>query len=261
MNALPFHSMIAALLSLSAFVVAYRSFQKKSIRYRAWAWIAACFLALPSVSFSLYYLHLTREAAWYYEYRSWYGVEYLLIACGVAGGITASLLPRVCLVLPLLATVVFSLVPMCKTFLAPIPEKAFSDQWQQGVCLQSTPSTCGAASITTILAEFGVKTKERDVARAAHSYAGGTEAWYLARVVRSHGLRAHFDFRNAFPGDQALPALVGVRLGAIGHFIPMLARDSDRYLIGDPLHGKEWLTREALEQRYNFTGFCLEVSR
>ena len=55
--------------------------------------------------------------------------------------------------------------------------------------------------------------------------------------------------------------MVGVRLGNIGHFIPVLGREGERFVIGDPLKGKEVLTLEELEKRYEFTGFHMRVKR
>ena len=52
---------------------------------------------------------------------------------------------------------------------------------------------------------------------------------------------------------------MGVRLGSIGHFIPILGQQGERYIVGDPLRGRELLSREELEQRYDFTGFHMRI--
>jgi Peptidase C39 family len=100
-----------------------------------------------------------------------------------------------------------------------------------------------------------------EIAKEAHSYVGGTEAWYLARAIRSRGFEVDFDFRSGFSPEQGLPAVVGVSFGVTGHFIAVLGREGDRYIIGDPLSGREVLTLEELEKRYNFTGFHMRVKQ
>ena len=81
----------------------------------------------------------------------------------------------------------------------------------------------------------------------AHSYAGGTEAWYLARAVRARGFKVRFQFAEGFDPGMAFPAVVGVRWGEIGHFIPIMSMQGDKYVIGDPTVGEgdfvlRWLT-------------------
>ena len=102
---------------------------------------------------------------------------------------------------------------------------------------------------------------ESELAAEAHSYAGGTEAWYLARAARSRGFDVNFEFSPGFSPEDGLPAVVGVRLGYIGHFIAILGQEGDKFVIGDPLNGRELLSREELEQRYDFTAFHMQIKR
>jgi len=56
------------------------------------------------------------------------------------------------------------------------------------------------------------------------------------------------------------PAIVGVRLGGpkgAGHFIAILGKDQDKYIVGDPLTGREDLDASQLQDRYFFTGFSM----
>jgi ABC-type bacteriocin/lantibiotic exporter with double-glycine peptidase domain len=184
-----------------------------------------------------------------------------MVFLGFAGGMVATLLHRLLLGIPLFGVIVFSIVPFMKPFIGPIASGSFDDEWQDEVCLQSTPSTCGAASTATILKLLGNDVTEAELAAEAHSYAGGTEAWYLARAARARGFDVRFDFRNGFSPQDGLPAVVGVRMGAIGHFIAILGQEGDKYVTGDPLRGRELLTREELEQWYEFTGFHMCIKR
>lgn len=139
-------------------------------------------------------------------------------------------------------------------------DDSLKESWQEGVCLQSTASTCGPSSAATILRHLGKQATEAELAAAAHSHGRGTEAWYLARALRARGVQARFEFAPGFAPEGGLPALVGVRLGEAGHFIAVLGRQGDGYVIGDPLVGREVLSPEQLEKRYVFTGLHLRVT-
>lgn len=247
----------SAILSFAVFVVVYWGAMKLPMGWRIFLTILSLVAAVPGASFAAYYLHVIPEREWYYEFRSAVGVEFMLIFVGAAGGMVASLLPRVLKVIPLLGVAVCMMLPLIKPFIGPLGQ--LKDEWNGGVCLQSTPSTCGAASTATVLSDLGGTTGEAELARAAHSYDGGTEAWYLARAARVRGYQVRFDFAEGFAPDGRLPAVVGVRLAGAGHFIAVLARDGEKFVVGDPLRGREVLTLEEMRRRYVFTGFHMRV--
>lgn len=250
---------ISAILAIAAFLVAYRVSRGIPVRKRVVIALVAMVAALPGATFAIYYLHVLPETAWYYGFRSIAGTELCMLFVGVAGGLVATFLPRLLLVLPLFAVVAFSAAPILKPFMGPIPAGSMRNEWDGGICLQSTPSTCGAASTATILKHYGVDVTEADLAAEAHSYAGGTEAWYLARAARSRGFDVAFVFSEGFAPEVGLPAVVGVRLGSVGHFIPILGREGDRFIVGDPLRGRELLSRGEMDRRYEFTGFHMRI--
>lgn len=252
---------LAAILALVASFVVHRAAQGLPVGKRVAVALVAIILAIPGASFATYYLHILPEPGWYYQFRSIIGTEFLIVFIGVAGGLVATLLPRVLRIFPLLGVAAFSIAPVIKPFIGPIPVDALRDEWAGDVCLQSTGSTCGAASTATILKQLGVDVTESDLVAEAHSYVGGTEAWYLARSARARGCEVDFSCTPGFTAEQELPAVVGVRLGVIGHFIPILGREGDRLIVGDPLRGRELLSREALEARYDFTGFHMRIRR
>jgi ABC-type bacteriocin/lantibiotic exporter with double-glycine peptidase domain len=148
-----------------------------------------------------------------------------------------------------------------KPFIGPIPSGELSDEWSDGVCMQSTLSTCGAASLATVLTFLGEVANEAELAKEAHSYRGGTEAWYLARAARARGFGVRFEIASGFAGEGDFPAVVGVRLGVVGHFIPILRREGAQFLVGDPIRGRELLSKEELQERYDFTGFSMRIRR
>jgi hypothetical protein len=155
----------AAFLALVAFWVTYHLARKAPLGARVSLTLLGIVAAIPGMSFTVYYAHLFPELSWYYQFRS----------IGVAGGLVASLLPRRLFELSLLGVVALSTVPIIKPFIGPIPADLLQDEWDGEVCLQSTPSTCGAASTATILKQLGINVTESELAEEAHSYSGGTE--------------------------------------------------------------------------------------
>ena len=113
--------------------------------------------------------------------------------------------------------------------------------------------------MVNILRRLGLAATEPEIARAAFTYSGGTEAWYLARHARRRGLSASFDFRETFSPEAGLPALVGVRLGRAGHFIAVLEVKNGVITYVDPLRGQDQCPLDAFLKRYDFTGFHLVI--
>jgi hypothetical protein len=105
---------ISAVLAVVGFLYAYRFAFKKPFKTRVWMVIISSIAAIPGASFAVYYAHLFPEMAWYYEFRSIPGSELMMVFVGVAGGLFATLLPRILLILPLFGVVVVSVVPTLK---------------------------------------------------------------------------------------------------------------------------------------------------
>lgn len=243
------------------FGIGYQHAAKWKMGRRISAALILLVLSLPALGFSLYYLHILPERAWFYELRSWRGSEFLVIFLGGFMAVFASLFPRPLLSLWFLLLGCIVCLPFAKPFLAPLPTADIHDQWSGNACLQSTYSTCGPACVATILKHFGVSVTERDAALASYSYMGGTEAWYLARFIRAEGFAARFEFREGFDAGISFPAVAGVRVGTGGHFIAVIARTGDDFIIVDPLYGEKRCPVSELKQRYDFTGFYLVVTQ
>jgi hypothetical protein len=256
-----FMGIASVVLSVVGFAIADKLLRPRSFPIRIGSFCVLSFLAAPSILFGVYYLHVLPEYAWFYSLRSWSGSELLAVFPGCAGGAAAASVPRKLQSLPLFAVLAVTLVPYLKPLLVPLSADEFKDQWHGDVCLQSTDSTCGPASVATILRHFGVHTTEQTIARSAFSYEGGTEAWYLARYVRCCGLSAHFFFGPTFSPEAGQPALVGGRIGHAGHFIAVLEVHDDQVTVADPLSGEMRLTLTEFKHLYEFTGFHMVVQR
>ena len=252
---------IAVVTSVAVFGFTYRQLCQKNLRTRLVIFGTLALMSIPALLAALYYLHVLPEMAWFYSMRSWSGSEFLVIFPGAAGGALAALLPRWALLLPLLGSIGLGIVPYLKPVMNPLDLGNFPEKWEGDACLQSTSSTCGPACTASILKSLGLRASEHEIALAAFTSGSGTEAWYLARYVRSRGLGARFDFEPTFSTSVGFPAMIGVRVGSFGHFIAVLEVSGDQVTCVDPLSGKARLPLSEFLRRYEFTGFHMVVFR
>ena len=250
----------ACIASLIAFLVANRLLHSQRNTRKIGAAFLLGILAIPAALYSVYYLHILPEKEWFYTLRSYPASDFLVIFQGAAAGAFATLLPRKLLILPLFCTLALALAPSIKPLLNQLPPEALEEKWEDGVCLQSTSSTCGPASIATILKHLGTNASEREIASYAHTSGSGTEAWYLARYVRKRGLEPTFVFGENFIPDGKFPAVVGVKVSGYGHFIAVLEVSDKLVTFADPLSGRHTLPLEQFLVRFEFTGFHLFVA-
>lgn len=221
-------------------------------------------LGLPGFLITLYYLHWFDNARWFYAFRSIPYTELMAAGAGLfAGALSEVLKGAVLLSRPVMVVLLCIGIagPYMKPVLQPVPADQFEDRWQDDVCLQSTVSTCGAASAATIFRFFGIDAGEREIAVACYTYYGGTENWYLARAFRERGLAVHYRIEPEFPSDLQLPAIAGVRVRGCGHFIAITEKSGGAYRTGDPLIGPRWIASERIAKEIEFTGFFMEVTR
>jgi hypothetical protein len=229
--------------------------------YRHWPRVTltvGVLLAVPCAQAVLYYSHLFDNAIWYYEFRTVSWIELTFSGIGFLGGAihewndAATKAGRV--VLPVVFAVIL-LIPFMKPILEPLDTAALHDKCTGSVCLQSSYATCGPASAATLLRRFGKSVTERELAVDSYTYAGGTEAWYLARAIRRRGAEAEFVLSDS---TLPSPSIAGVRMGG-GHFIAIEKATQDAVTFVDPLTGESTVTPAELRVRYQFTGFFLRV--
>ncbi|MDR3458914.1 MAG: cysteine peptidase family C39 domain-containing protein [Verrucomicrobiae bacterium] len=256
------------LLAVVLFFIGKRAARKLK---SPWLPIIGIIAAIPAVAFAAYYAKLFGEAGWLYWYRSLPGSELTAAGLGVFTGwleVKREQSPRLKnlsggLFVPFLMVLCVS-APYLKQILLRPDWNKFENHWSENVCLQSSESSCGPASAATLLRYFGKETTELEIAREAFTTRRGTENWYLLRTIRRHGLAADYTITN--PGSDSViwPAIAGVRLNhadGAGHFIAVLGRAGEHLVIGDPLTGREELTRTELANRYVFTGFYLTCNQ
>lgn len=150
-------------------------------------------------------------------------------------------------------------IPFIKPLIRPLTI-TLADKWQDGVALQTTPSTCGPSSLATIFKYYGKKDSESHIALQAYTSASGTENWYLARYAATQGF--HYQFLHEVElAKVPTPAIIGVKLRHFGHFIVLLSNQNGFYEVADPLIGKIGLSIEEFESKYQYTGFVLYISQ
>jgi hypothetical protein len=250
--------LLAVALSLGIGILTLRWLRSKSSSQR-WGWLL-CFtvLSVPAWLCSIYYLHVLPERVWFYEFRSWNGSEFCVVFLGAMFGVLATwLAPRWHYYL-WCTLICIGCMPYLKPFIAPLNPAELTERWRGEAQLQSTLSTCGPASVCNIFHFLGVSSQEAEIAQAAHTYGGGTEAWYLARYVRSRGLNAKFRFGRGFHPEYGLPAMIGV---TPGHFIAVLEVTAGEIHYVDPLQGARTEPLAKFLDSTSPTGFHLVISR
>jgi hypothetical protein len=224
------------------------------------ALVVGALCALPWCAFAAYYVHVV-DVAPYYEWRSWPVTDLLAGLIGVSLGavVGATVGPRVPMVVGAAVVAVGLVIAVfAKPVLRLLPPETVRDRWVGDVCVQSTPSTCGPCATATVLRSLGLDVKESELAREAQSTTSGTLNWLLARALRARGLETRFRHVERLE-DVRVPAVIGVRFWTMGHFLALLGREGDRFVIGEPLSGKRVLTLAEFEHDYVFDEFAMEV--
>jgi hypothetical protein len=219
--------------------------------------------SVPAFLLVIYYLHWFDDAILFYQFRSIPFSE--LSACGVGllAGIISVLFKKYRFVSPPFVLCLLFLgifIPHSKSILYPADYNALDNRWINGICRQSCNSTCGPASAATILKHYGIDATEQVLARECYSYIGGTEIWYIARALHRRGLICQFAILKDKPYILPYPSITGIDIGT-GHFITILDKEDDTYILGDPLIGRKKINEEDIFKRINFTGFFLIVRK
>ena len=232
----------------------------------------AFFSLLATVSAILsvvYYTGILGEAIWFYSIRAMPGTEFAASGAGMLAGwlqAARNRNPRISRhmsggFIPFILLICVTIPYLKQVFLRP-DWNNFDDRWSGIICMQSSESSCGPASAATVLKFLGKPASERQIAQESFTSRRGTENWYLIRTIRRHGLEAKYS--TSKPGDAEFspPAIVGVRLGGktgAGHFVAFLGKTGDKFIIGDPLIGREEITETELLSRFYFTGFAILI--
>lgn len=200
-----------------------------------------------------HYTGIFRDAAWYYEYRSHLPADFTPALTGLLCG-TLLRYGRLASATTLFIALCAIVAPEFKTTVMPVNYAAMTDHRHDGGTRQTTGSSCGPAGLATLMNRQGSFITEREIAEDCGTSNTGTEVWRLARFARARGFACRFSVSKEPP---SAPALIGTRLGAIGHFVALLENQPGRLVIWDPGRGLREHTSAA---SLNFTGFAMSVA-
>jgi len=137
---------------------------------------------------------------------------------------------------------------------------------RDGVCLQSTGYTCGAASAVTALRQLGIEANEGELAILSHTSRMGTAPDLLCAAINrrfaGQGVRAEcrwFGSIGDLRGKEPVMAAVRYRF-LIDHFVTVLRVTDSEVVIGDPLVGRESLSYDEFANRWRRYGIMLTRS-
>jgi hypothetical protein len=203
----------------------------------------------------IYYFQFFNLRVWYVDFRTINFIEVSNSFIGLLMGILNR--KKLGSVLSIIVLILLLIIPYVKPIIRPL-SIGKERGWKDNVCLQSTRATCGPSCLATIFRHFKINKSETEIAKESYSCNSGTEIWYLLRYAKTHGLKyicvTEMDIKIIKP-----PAIIGVDLSSIGHFITYLDKTNDTYIIGDPLDGQSELTEEQFNKRYRkLSGFDIE---
>lgn len=227
-------------------------------------------LVAPAILFAIYYTHYLDNAQWLYEFRA---ISYSELTAGGAGLLAGMLyrwwnqsriqIPIAQVSVPI-ALGLLLLVPYAKPFILPLNTAQLRDQWKEGICIQTSSATCGPSSAATLLRAAGKDVTERELAEECYTCATGTECWYLIRALRQRGMDAHVVILGKHPERLLYPSIAGTTLGdgGAGHFVTVLDKTREGYVVGDPFDGRKMVSAERPNAgMLQFTGFFVMVKK
>ena len=254
--------MNANLATVPTFLLGCGWFAAAEFCYRRWPRLSlavGALLAPPCLLAVFYYSHLFDNVIRYYDLRTVPWIELTFSGIGFLGGVIHAWDDAETIIGSVTVPVVFGvilLIPFMKPIMEPLDTAVLQDKCAGRVCLQSSYATCGPASAATILRGFGENVTERELAVDSYTYAGRTEAWYLARAIRRRGAETDFVLSDS---TLPSPSIAGVQMGGAGHFIAIEMATQEAVTFVDPLTGESTATPAMLHARYRFTGFFLRV--
>ncbi|GAI35373.1 unnamed protein product, partial [marine sediment metagenome] len=138
---------------------------------------------------------------------------------------------------------------------------------KDGICIQSTSYTCGAASAVTLLHQYGIRTDEIEMARLSHTTRRGIKVTSLARGISRKVSLLVFkaDIRRLdLDGLKKLgqPCIITTKFGfMVDHVVAFLGLAEDGVWIGDPLEGKVKWSEEKFLNKYRGIAIILSPTK
>ncbi|MBL4846270.1 MAG: hypothetical protein JKY65_12145 [Planctomycetes bacterium] len=120
-----------------------------------------------------------------------------------------------------------------------------------GVCLQSSDYTCGAAAAATLLATYGIKVDEAEMAdRCWTNSMTGTDEFCVARGLRQKVAGTGREVALVSADWESLrargskPAMATIRYSTmVDHWVVIFGTEENAVLVGDPLEGRRRMSK------------------
>ncbi len=137
---------------------------------------------------------------------------------------------------------------------------------KEGICPQTTSFTCGAAAASTLLAQFGIDSDEKEMALLCWTNEfNGTECWPICKAL--HQKLAGTPYRpRILLGDWEVlrrrggPVVVTKRLHAkCDHWLVVLDTTDTHVTVADPNMGKHTLSKDDFLESWR--GFLIAVEQ
>lgn len=140
------------------------------------------------------------------------------------------------------------------------------DRWVDGLCRQSSTSSCSAAAAATILALDGIPTTERQMIQACLTHTDGTSMLGLYRGLRiktqnTGWVPMAMKYSTLDPRALSFPAVITISLPGlprgwkgIGNRHSVVARQllpDGRIEIGDPFSGNQFMSEQEFNRCWN----------
>ena len=171
-----------------------------------------------------------------------------------------------------------TLVTWLHPVLAPTPPT--SDEWSDGVCLQTTLATCSPAAAATLLRQWNIQTNEAEMARLCLTRGDGTPPLGLYRGLKLMTADTDLviettpDSVDQLIADNRWPAIISTMLPddpdldlryqqdwgwdpGVVHSVVVLGVEGDHVEMGDPSVGREFWHVQALRDLYTGDGIRL----
>lgn len=215
---------------------------------------------IPAFLIIIYYLHFIEPPIWYIEFRKIDKIEMLVSTLGIGFGFIGCInklkLISIKNTIFVILLILMTMIPFSKGIIFPVGDIHY--KWIDNICIQTTPATCGPCSIATILRYYNIFATEREIAKECFTSGSGTENWYMIRYLEKKSLNIKFGYVKSIR-EVPIPSIIGVKLATSGHYITVLGKQNRKYIIGDSLQGKLYLSEEEFNKRYLFKNFYINI--
>jgi predicted double-glycine peptidase len=135
---------------------------------------------------------------------------------------------------------------------------------KEGVCIQTTGFTCGAASAVTVLRQIGIEAQESELAILAKTTSTGTTNDKLIYAIRKlyggKGIDCQYrEFNSIAELKDICPMIAIIKLSpVVDHYTAVLEVTDDKVIIGDPLAGKKEWSYANFKNKWSAAGIVLK---